>query len=102
MSSWFRRVRQDRALSKRKSGHEFMPRLEVLEERVVPTVIPSPLALQKAYGIDQIRFGASGVVGNGAGQTIALAVIGADDTSLVSDLQSFDNGPFGPQQTGLL
>ena len=34
------------------------------------------LQMRADYGIDQIRFGASGVVGNGAGQTIALVVIG--------------------------
>lgn len=90
-----------RASAKRSSSRKFRPQLEALEDRAVPTVIPSPAALQDAYGIDKIRFGAGNVVGNGAGQTIALVVVGAD-SSIVSDLQSFDNGPFGPQETGLL
>jgi hypothetical protein len=76
--------------------------VEGLEDRAVPAVIPSPGALQTAYGIDRIRFGDSNIVGNGAGQTIALVVIGADDASIVSDLKEFDLGPFGPQQSGLL
>ena len=76
--------------------------VEGLEDRAVPTVIPSPAALQVAYGIDRIRFGASGVVGNGDGQTIALVVIGADDASLVSDLKTFDRSTFGPLEAALL
>src|SRR6516165_2028730 len=84
-----------RAPAKRTPIGRFRPQLEALEDRAVPTVIPSPGALQAAYGIDKIRFGPSGIVGNGAGQTIALVVIGADDTSLVSDLQNFDQVQFG-------
>jgi hypothetical protein len=93
---WLRLKRSEqrgRASHKRKHRHAFRPQLDVLEERAVPAAI-SALQLRAAYGIDQIRFGA-GVVGNGAGQTIALVVIGSDDLSLVSDLQSFDRSLFG-------
>ncbi len=104
-SHWLERFRKSPARKRAsaiRSARRFRPQVEALEDRAVPTVTPSPAVLQGAYGIDQIRFGASNVVGNGAGQTIALVVIGADDSSLVSDLQSFDNGPFGPQEVGLL
>jgi hypothetical protein len=89
------RVEGGQARARRALAYSFRPRLEVLETRTVPTAISSPAVLRGAYGIDQIKFGASAIVGNGAGQTIALVVIGADDTSLVSDLQNFDQVQFG-------
>jgi Ca2+-binding RTX toxin-like protein len=71
-----------------------------LEERVVPAVTPFTTAqLREAYGIDQIKLGTTGVVGNGAGQTIALVVIGIDAT-LISDLQYYDQQLFGPGPDG--
>ncbi len=86
---------REQALVRQSRKYRFRPQLELLETRTVPTAISSPAILRAAYGIDQIKFGASGIVGNGAGQTIALVVIGADDTSLVSDLQAFDQVVFG-------
>ena len=90
-----RRMRREQARARRPRKCRFRPQLELLETRTVPTAVSSPAILRAAYGIDQIKFGASGIVGNGAGQTIALVVIGADDTSLVSDLQHFDQVVFG-------
>jgi hypothetical protein len=58
----------------------------------------NPAQIRKAYGIDQVRFG-TGTVGNGAGQTIALVVIGVD-SSLISDLQYFDRQLFGSGPDG--
>ena len=46
-----------------------------------------PAALRHAYGIDQIKFGS--VVGNGAGQTIAI-IDAYDYPTALSDLQAFD------------
>jgi hypothetical protein len=93
-----RRTGREQAHSRR--APRFRPQLELLEKRTVPTAISSPAILRAAYGIEQIKFGASGIVGNGAGQTIALVVIGADDASLVSDLQQFDQVAFGPGPGG--
>jgi hypothetical protein len=71
----------------------FMPQLEALEERVVPSATPiTPAQLRAAYGVDQIKFPTPGggvTVGNGAGQTIGIAVIGID-TNIASDLLAFD------------
>jgi hypothetical protein len=77
--------------------HPFKPRLEGLEQRLAPAILV-PAQIRQAYGIDQIRFG-TGTVGNGAGQTIALVVIGIDN-SLVSDLQYFDQQLFGSGPDG--
>jgi hypothetical protein len=94
------RMRREKARARRSRKYRFRPELELLETRTVPTAVSSPAILRAAYGIDQIKFGASGIVGNGAGQTIALVVIGADDTSLVSDLQHFDQVLFGSGPNG--
>jgi hypothetical protein len=71
---------------------------EPLEDRLMLSAL-SPADVRKAYGIDQIKFGAAGVAGNGAGETIALVVIGAD-ASLISDLQYFDQQLFGSGSNG--
>ena len=94
------RMRGEQAGARPAPTYRFRPKLELLETRTVPTFISSPAILRAAYGINQIKFGASGIVGNGAGQTIALVVIGADDTSLVSDLQHFDRVLFGSGPNG--
>jgi hypothetical protein len=72
--------------------------VEPLEARLLLTTI-SPVDLRKAYGIDQIKFGAAGLAGNGAGQTIGIIEIGTD-ASLVSDLQYFDQQLFGTGADG--
>jgi hypothetical protein len=54
----------------------------------------NPTQIRHAYGIDQITFGSSKIVGDGTGQTIAI-VDAYDDSSAASDLTSFD------QQFGL-
>ena len=70
-----------------------------LEDRVVlsditiafsatpPPMSYGPPQIRTAYGIDSIRLGS--VIGNGAGQTIALIEVG-DDPTIVSDLHTFD------------
>ncbi|HKI34842.1 MAG TPA: hypothetical protein VKA46_23495 [Gemmataceae bacterium] len=97
----------------------FRPRLEALEELVLPsgvTFVPThvlaghPLAsnqanagtpyglnpsqVRQAYGFNQITFANGTVSGNGAGETIAL-VEAYDDPSIANDLTVFD------QQFGL-
>lgn len=47
----------------------------------------TPAMLRRAYGIDQIKFGS--VVGNGAGQTIAI-IDAYDFPTALSDLHAFD------------
>src|ERR1700730_8627687 len=84
------RTRRAKARARRPHKYTYRPQLELLETRKVPTAISSPAILRAA----------SGIAGNGAGQTIALVVIGADDTSLVSDLQHFDQVLFGSGPTG--
>jgi hypothetical protein len=94
-----------RLLEKRNATCRFKPQLEGLEERVTPSGLshPPPTALtpaqiRSAYGIDEIYFGTNGVLGNGAGQTIAI-IDTDDDPGLVSsndpnfqnsDLHRFD------------
>jgi hypothetical protein len=100
---WLRQFKslEHKATTKRKLKHSFKPQCEQLEGRAVPALL-TPFTLRGAYGIDHIQFAASGVVGNGAGQTIAVVDIGADDTSLVSDLQYFDQQLFGSAGAQLL
>jgi len=49
-----------------------------------------PQQIQNAYGINQIRFSGGQIVGNGAGQTIAI-VTAYNDPTITSDLAKFDN-----------
>ena len=57
------------------------------------SVDPSPAQITQAYGFNNIVF-AGGVIGNGAGQTIAI-VDAYNNPNVVSDLHTFD------QQFGL-
>jgi len=90
------RGRRLRAAHQRQRG--FRPWVEVLEERAVPALTPSQVA--SAYGFNLVNFGTatSPIVGNGAGETIAIIDPG-DDAALVntgspnfgsSDLHQFD------------
>ncbi|HEV8067517.1 MAG TPA: PKD domain-containing protein [Planctomycetaceae bacterium] len=72
--------------------------LDRLEDRLMLTAI-SPVEMRRAYGIDQIKLGAAGLAGNGAGQTIGIIEIGTD-ASLVSDLKYFDQQLFGSGPDG--
>jgi hypothetical protein len=40
-----------------------------LEDRALLSAI-APAEMRQAYSIDQVKFGAAGIPGNGAGQTI--------------------------------
>jgi subtilase family serine protease len=65
--------------------------LEQLEDRTVPTVF-DPAQIKQAYGFNDITFTTSTgqtIVGNGAGQTIAI-VDAYDDPNISSDLATFD------------
>ena len=86
----------------------FRPRLEVLEDLVLPaaTLVPtyvalgplagavpvglSPTQIRHAYGFDQITFNNGAVRGDGSGETIAI-VDAFDDPSIASDLAVFDS-----------
>ena len=50
----------------------------------------TPQEIQNAYGINQIWFSGGKVMGNGAGQTIAI-VTAYNDPTIKSDLRMFDN-----------
>src|SRR5438309_11854505 len=85
-------VRRGQTPRKRTLKYRFRPQLEGLEERVVPAAPITPAQLRAAYGVDQIKFATPGggvTAGNGAGQTIGIAVIGID-RNIVSDLLAFD------------
>ena len=61
---------------------------------VLPLVAPGPTGytpqqIQSAYGVNQIKFSGGTVVGNGAGQTIAI-VDAYNDPNIKSDLAAFD------------
>ena len=93
-----RLVLNRKASANRSRRAAFRRAIEPLESRLLLTTI-SPVDLRKAYGIDQIKFGAAGLAGNGAGQTIGIIEIGTD-ASLVSDLQYFDQQLFGSGADG--
>jgi hypothetical protein len=79
--------------AKRSQRATLRERLECLEDRALLSAI-TPAEMRQAYGIDKVKFGAAGIQGNGAGQTIGIIEIGTD-ASLVSDLQYFDQQLFG-------
>jgi hypothetical protein len=63
--------------------------------QVLPLVSPGPSGLSPqqiagAYGVNQIKFSGGKVVGNGAGQTIAI-VTAYNDPNIGSDLAAFDS-----------
>jgi subtilase family serine protease len=64
--------------------------VEQLEDRTVPSIF-TPAQIQQAYSFNQISFSTSNgtVIGNGAGQTIAI-VDAYDDPNIASDLETFD------------
>ena len=66
------------------------PRIEVLDNRCLLSTL-SPAQVRHAYGLDQLVFSspAGAVVGNGAGQTIAL-VVAQHDPYLAADLATFN------------
>src|SRR3984957_3982873 len=90
-------MRRDTSAKRSRRGSPGRP-LDRLEDRLMLTAI-SPVEMRRAYGIDQIKLGAAGLAGNGAGQTIGIIEIGTD-ASLVSDLQYFDQQLFGAGPTG--
>ena len=62
--------------------------------QVMPLVVSgpsgySPQQIQNAYGVNQIAFSGGKVVGNGAGETIAI-VTAYNDPNIASDLAAFD------------
>ena len=74
------------------------PKLSQITVRQNPQVLPqvdsgptglTPSQIQNAYGLNQIRFSGGNVVGNGAGQTIAIATA-YNDPNINSDLAAFD------------
>lgn len=61
----------------------------------LPLVVPGPTGytpqqIQNAYGVNQITFSGGTIVGNGAGQTIAV-VDAYSDPNITSDLAEFDS-----------
>jgi subtilase family serine protease len=115
--SWFARIRKASSLLRptrsAKSRPSFRPRLEALEEMVLPSAVTmqpshllashpikhlasgstpsglSPAQIEQAYGLNQITFSNGTVKGTGAGETIAI-VDAYDDPSIASDLTTFD------------
>jgi subtilase family serine protease len=66
------------------------PNLQVLPfGGLAPTGL-SPQQITNAYGVNQIKFSGGKVVGNGAGQTIAI-VTSYNDPNISSDLAAFDS-----------
>src|SRR5208283_805284 len=90
-----RRVRKGEGrwwLSQRSRGRKpSRLRLELLEDRTVPSVFYTPAEIREAYGINLIQLGsaAAPITGNGAGQTIAVIELDVDP-DIASDLPKFD------------
>ncbi len=115
--SWFARFRKAsplrRPIRSVKSRPSFRPRLESLEEMVLPSAVVfepthllatdpikfqaggstpsglSPAQVEQAYGFNQISFSNGTVAGTGAGETIAI-VDAYNDPSIANDLTVFD------------
>ena len=66
------------------------PNLQALPMLVSGPTGYTPRQIQKAYGVNQITFSGGKVVGNGAGQTIAI-VTAYNDPNIKSDLATFDS-----------
>jgi subtilase family serine protease len=66
-----------------------LPSLQVLPLVSTGPTGLTPQQIASAYGVNQIRFSGGKVVGNGAGQTIAI-VTAYNDPSIRSDLAAFD------------
>jgi len=74
------------------ANRRWRPETMLLEDRMLLAGSPTPVGftpaqVATAYGINSIRL--HGVIGNGAGQTIAIVDFGNDPT-IASDLQAFD------------
>src|SRR5579871_4131457 len=67
------------------------PALDPNSAMVFPAPIVTPSLIEQAYGFNQITFksGKNTIVGNGAGQTIAI-VDAYNDPNIAADLQTFD------------
>ena len=99
--------------------HSVRPRLEILEDRIVPSIDAAPTVVEpgvelassssitanggpgqpsgfspqqisQAYGFNQIAFNNGAIKGDGSGQTIAIVDV-ADQPNIASDLQTFDS-----------
>ncbi len=114
-SKWSALFRRSSIAGASRPGRKFRPRLEALEEKILPAqhgahIFPTfvlahqrsvrpqagpasssltPSQVRHAYGFDQISFSNGTVQGNGAGQTIAI-VDAYDDPNIASDLRTFD------------
>ena len=82
------------ALDDREFDHGPEPDHGAAESQVLPLVVSGPTGytpqqIQSAYGVNQITFSGGKVVGNGAGQTIAI-VTAYNDPNISSDLATFD------------
>jgi hypothetical protein len=106
-AAWIRQLRRThvRRDQTHKSRHNYVPQLERLEDKIVPSTMEptyvlhegigastgptgySPLQLRTAYGVNSVVI--SGSPGTGAGQTIAI-VDAYNDPNIVSDLDTFD------------
>jgi hypothetical protein len=75
---------------KRQAVSTCPPRLERLEDRIVPDATPpfTPTQIRHAYGIDRIP-AFNGQTADGTGQTIAIA-IPFNDPKILTDLTQFD------------
>jgi subtilase family serine protease len=74
--------------------------LEQLESRTLLSVsLFTPMQIRHAYGVDQITFNQGTVIGDGAGQTIAI-VDAFYDPSIQSDLAAFSSRFGLPQLDG--
>jgi subtilase family serine protease len=65
------------------------PSLNVLSVTSTSPTGDSPAAIRAAYGIDAIAFSSGAIVGDGAGQTIAI-VDAYSDPNIAADLTAFD------------